>query len=168
MSLEGCHIPPIDVNFHIQKSLEIFDKNSADKNWYNEIKVSPLMPIRVNKKWEKNSRLMYCPFFKAFRNLPRYFVTNRVYMYKTLCDVRGTEALFFTNLYFISWSLLTTWHNCLLQGNLLKGIDNKTVRKLEFVYKRFPFSNTHFRDFLLIWATFCSALVRILELQVWH
>ena len=23
---------PIDVNFHIQKSLEIFDKSSADKN----------------------------------------------------------------------------------------------------------------------------------------
>ena len=31
MSLAGCQINPIDVNFHLQKSLEIFDKNSADK-----------------------------------------------------------------------------------------------------------------------------------------
>ena len=31
MSLVGCQINPIDVNFHLQKSLEIFDKNSADK-----------------------------------------------------------------------------------------------------------------------------------------
>ena len=33
MSLAGCHINPIDVNFHLQKSLEIFDKNSAVKIW---------------------------------------------------------------------------------------------------------------------------------------
>ena len=31
MSLAGCQINPIDLNFHLQKSLEIFDKNSADK-----------------------------------------------------------------------------------------------------------------------------------------
>ena len=129
MSLAGCQINHIDFNFHLQK---FTSKNSADKIWSKidkETKVSPLISIRLNKEWEKNSRLMYCPFFKAFRNLPRYFITYRVYMYKTLCDVRGTEALFFTNLYFISWSLLTTWHNCLLQGNLLKGIDNKTIRR---------------------------------------
>ena len=50
MSLAACQINPIDVNFHFQKSLEIFDKNSADKIWSKkdkEIKVSPLMPIRV-------------------------------------------------------------------------------------------------------------------------
>ena len=33
MSLAGCQINPIDVNFHLQKSLEIFDKNSAVKIW---------------------------------------------------------------------------------------------------------------------------------------
>ena len=32
MSLEGCQIIPIDLNFHLQKCLEIFDKNSAEKN----------------------------------------------------------------------------------------------------------------------------------------
>ena len=31
MSLAGCQINPIDVNFHLQKCLDILDKNSADK-----------------------------------------------------------------------------------------------------------------------------------------
>ena len=31
MSLAGCQINRIDVNFHLQKSLELFDKYSADK-----------------------------------------------------------------------------------------------------------------------------------------
>ena len=33
MSWAGCQNNPIDVNFHLQKSLEIFDENSADKIW---------------------------------------------------------------------------------------------------------------------------------------
>ena len=33
MSLAGCQINLIDVNFYLQKSWEIFDKNSADKIW---------------------------------------------------------------------------------------------------------------------------------------
>ena len=33
MSLAGCQINPIDVNFHLQKCLEILDKNSIDKMW---------------------------------------------------------------------------------------------------------------------------------------
>ena len=33
MSLAGLQINPIDVNFHLQKRLEIFYKNSADKIW---------------------------------------------------------------------------------------------------------------------------------------
>ena len=52
MSLSGCQIQPIDVNFHLQKSLEIFDENSADKIWSKkdkEIRVSPLMQIRVKQ-----------------------------------------------------------------------------------------------------------------------
>ena len=31
MSLGGCQNNPINVNFHLQKSLEILNKNSADK-----------------------------------------------------------------------------------------------------------------------------------------
>ena len=51
MSLAGCQINTIDVNFHLQKSLEIFDINSADKiqsQKYKEVKVPCLTPIRVN------------------------------------------------------------------------------------------------------------------------
>ena len=33
MSLEGSQNNLIDVSFHLQKSLKIFDKNSADKIW---------------------------------------------------------------------------------------------------------------------------------------
>ena len=33
MSLSGCQIDPIDVNIHLQNSLKIFNKNSADKIW---------------------------------------------------------------------------------------------------------------------------------------
>ena len=46
--LKKSHL--INMNFHLQTSLEIFDKNSADKilsKKDKEIKVSPLMPIRV-------------------------------------------------------------------------------------------------------------------------
>ena len=38
MSLAGCQINPIDVNFHLQKSLELFDKDSADKIKYKKDK----------------------------------------------------------------------------------------------------------------------------------
>ena len=51
MSLEGCQINPIDINFHLQKSLESFDKNSADKissKKDNGVESASLMPIRVN------------------------------------------------------------------------------------------------------------------------
>ena len=39
MSLAGYQINPIDVNFHLQKSLEIFDTNSADKIQFQNYKV---------------------------------------------------------------------------------------------------------------------------------
>ena len=68
MSLAGCQINPIDVNFHLQKSLEIFDKDSADKIWSKKDKgwkVPSLMPIRVKQNWDKKldywSRLLSEP-----------------------------------------------------------------------------------------------------------
>ena len=33
MSLAGCQINLIDVNFHLNKCFEIFDENSAGKIW---------------------------------------------------------------------------------------------------------------------------------------
>ena len=53
MSLAGRQIIPIDLNFHLQKCLEIFDKKSADKiQFKNYKKVNPpcLMPVRVNTR----------------------------------------------------------------------------------------------------------------------
>ena len=48
MSLAGCQINPINVNFYLQKSFEIFDTNSADKiQSQRGVKVPCLMPIRV-------------------------------------------------------------------------------------------------------------------------
>ena len=44
MTLAGCQINPIDFNFQLHKSLEIFDKNSADQiqsKKGNEKKVPP-------------------------------------------------------------------------------------------------------------------------------
>ena len=72
MSLTGCQINPIDVNFHHKKSLEIFDKNSADTSSDpkkdKEIKVSPFMPIRVNLGSFFNS----VPSTKNVRNHPTF------------------------------------------------------------------------------------------------
>ena len=49
MSWAGCQNKPIDMNSYLQKSLEIFEKKSADKIWSNKdkgIKMSPLVPNR--------------------------------------------------------------------------------------------------------------------------
>ena len=46
---EGCQNNSIDLNFHLQKSLEIFEKKSADKIWSNKdkgIKMSLPVPNR--------------------------------------------------------------------------------------------------------------------------
>ena len=37
--MEGFQINPIDFIFHLQKSMEIFDKKSADKIWSKNDKV---------------------------------------------------------------------------------------------------------------------------------
>ena len=55
MSLAECQKNPIDVNFHLQKSLEIFAEDLAKKFWSKKDrgwKVPSLMPIRV-KGWLK-------------------------------------------------------------------------------------------------------------------
>ena len=46
MSLAECQINPIDVNFHLQKRWEIFDKNSTHKIWSKKDKgVESALPI---------------------------------------------------------------------------------------------------------------------------
>ena len=49
----GCQNNPIDLNFHLQKSLEILEKKSADKIWsnkFNRIKMPCPVPDRVKFK----------------------------------------------------------------------------------------------------------------------
>ena len=48
MSLPGCQINPTDVNFHLQKSLEIFDKNSVDKIWSKKGQGDKSIPPHAN------------------------------------------------------------------------------------------------------------------------
>ena len=50
MSLAGCQNNLINLNFHLKKSVEIFDTNSANKiqsQNYKGVKVPCLMPIRA-------------------------------------------------------------------------------------------------------------------------
>ena len=71
MSLAGCQINPIDVNFYLQKNFEMFDKNSADKIWSKkdkEIKVSSFIPIRVNL----GRYLQFCPIYKKCAKSPNF------------------------------------------------------------------------------------------------
>ena len=51
MSLEGCQINPINVNFHFQKSLEIFETNSDDKIQSQNFKEGKSALPHANKDW---------------------------------------------------------------------------------------------------------------------
>ena len=57
MSLAGFQINPIDVNFHLPKSLEIFDKNLVDKMWSKKDKKDESIPspvpnrVKVSAQW---------------------------------------------------------------------------------------------------------------------
>ena len=51
MSWAGCQNNPISLYFHLHKSLETFEKNSADKIWSNkDIKVKVSCPVPNRKK----------------------------------------------------------------------------------------------------------------------
>ena len=66
ISLAGYQINPIDVNFHLKRSLEIVDTKSEDKIWSKkdkEIKMSTLMPNRVNcthQDWQIKVSDLHC------------------------------------------------------------------------------------------------------------
>ena len=52
MSYARCQNSPIDINFHLQKSLDIFEKKSADKIWSEkdiQVKVPCPVPDRVKE-----------------------------------------------------------------------------------------------------------------------
>ena len=69
MSLVGCQINLIDVNFQLQKSLEIFDKNSADKIWTKkdkEWKGPPSCQLRLKPNEQRgfSSTYSHLSYFK--------------------------------------------------------------------------------------------------------
>ena len=44
MSLAACQITPIDINYYLHTSLEIFGKKSADKVWSKKDWVESFLP----------------------------------------------------------------------------------------------------------------------------
>ena len=67
MSLAGCQIIPIDLNFHLQKCLEIFDKNQLTKSnakIVREVNPPCLMPIRVKVGNRCKDLIVLFAFFK--------------------------------------------------------------------------------------------------------
>ena len=63
MSLAGCQIIPNDVNFRLQKCLEFFDKNSADKIQSKNY----IMPIRVKLESRKKHIAYYLDYHSMFK-----------------------------------------------------------------------------------------------------
>ena len=103
MSLAGCQINPIYVNFYLHKSLKFFDKNSTAK-------VSPLMPIRVKPQICKK-------FFSIIRTTGQNNFRNKIPLF---CD------FFFT---FIrnSWSIC---QNQCKYKNLSNHLERSTILAL--------------------------------------
>ena len=112
MSLAGCQISPIDANFHLQKSPEIFDKNSADKNWSKndkEIKVSPLMLIRVKHTHDLN-----------------FALPVNIWMQLNVCIVWIMN--------FVSWKQYKDVATCLVSIYLDRMINLKIRIDIEWIY----------------------------------
>ena len=90
MSLAGCQINPIDVNFHLQKSLEIFDRNSADKiqsQNYKEVKVPCLMPISVKRRFIIKAAFSFCEL--SYDILRIKFIREKIQQRVALLKVLG-------------------------------------------------------------------------------
>ena len=51
MSWAGCQNNPINLNFHLQKSMEIFEKNSDDKIWSNKHILGKSALSRARQGW---------------------------------------------------------------------------------------------------------------------
>ena len=80
MSLAGYRIIRINLNFHIQKCLEIFDKKSPDKiqsKNYKEVNPPCLMPIKVYQHDSiKAFMMLQHVFCTAVNSLFHHFFSN--------------------------------------------------------------------------------------------
>ena len=89
MSLAECQNNQIDVNFHLQKSFEIFDKKSADKFWSKKDrgwKVPSVVPIRA-KETVRSWKISICISTfsgKCIWMCPRYSYTCFYHLFNVL------------------------------------------------------------------------------------
>ena len=101
MILAGCQINPNDVNFHLQKSLEIFGENSADKVQSKKdkgIKVYPLCQLGLIQSVHCQSETL---------------ILNRLYrspLGKQTLGLLKSEVFFFEVLLFCGSVILETLH----------------------------------------------------------
>ena len=95
MSLAGCQINPIDVNFHLQKSLEIFDRNSAGKmssKKDKEIKCQLGLSIDLTKKSESANLYIY---FNYRRWISGLVVPMMILLHITMNELLLTDTSVF-------------------------------------------------------------------------
>ena len=77
MSWAGCQNNPIDLNFYLQKRLEIFEKKIADKFWSNKfkrVKMPCSVPDRIKDQFGIIQNLQMSPI-----PLTSFLVGNRLY-----------------------------------------------------------------------------------------
>ena len=79
MSFAGCQTNPIDVNFHLQKSLKITDKNLADKIWSKKEKGMEIaLPQANTGSWVKIEH--FHSIVKETRNRTEIQCTNSYFL----------------------------------------------------------------------------------------
>ena len=88
MSLAGCQVNLIYVNFHLQKSLEIFDTNSADKIQSQ------------NHKGGKSA----LPHANSLRSVPAFFLHNLCL--QLVCNISSFLCSFWRHFWFPFFPLL--------------------------------------------------------------
>ena len=113
MSWAGCQNNPIYLNFYLQKSLEIFEKNSADKFWSNKdkgIKMPCPMPDRV--------KVFLSNLFTVFSwvllsqwslNVDTFFIWLLgiwYLIYRSFFDHRNSRSLLLKVSFFSNWVIL--------------------------------------------------------------
>ena len=123
MSLTGFQINTIDVNFHLQKSLEIFDKNSAVKIWSKRQRGEKCPP-----SCQLGLKVLKCTVFNQ---------NNNFWL--------ATKGSWIQN-YFLWWRLITTINFIVIKVensttqmtsySTVAGLDNETISRLSLSYSR--------------------------------
>ena len=118
MSLAGCQIIIIDHNFHLQKSLEIFYRHTADKihsKHYKGVNLPCLMPIRVETQ---NCLIIFVQYKKNYahsefsRGCKRTSSTFLLHLMEKLPQCFPLATFIFNNVNSYVWhiSINVVWH----------------------------------------------------------